>query len=1407
MKVRPFVEFGPERRELDHRRGLSRVRAAVEAGEGKEIIYLSDDFPREGVSAVPTAIHNMRQQHTRSSKGTENQGNGDTMHDGQALLDVSQDENESSALVHGTGENSIPQISVQSHLDESPEDAKSSKAASYWGFFPIGRDKSEDNVSKPEDPGVAASTSPPESSLTPRVAARRSLTDSKRPLTHMAPEVKVGPRERIVRQYTREGDVSPFDGRIVQPELQIQSQRGSIMSASQTKLTERSADSKVVTSSSKSEMDQTKRKSLPEKIDPKRTATWLRQLLGYPEDNKPKLTKRPEKIHPRHEAHEDYPLEEADSPVSRISTFSGADEADAGAIDTAMQNLEQLLTEALDIANQVSEREDCGHLDDGNLQLPVSEDKDRPSYHLNVNESGPDSSDDDRIGAALATTNEFSFLGVKRHGLAQPGMYSGNIQASSVGGSRNRLCQSIGSREVSTHVPEDDCVLPMPPPDNRLKRHHAAQRPQAYKEDDALGPIRQPHSEDVPNSREVREYIRVFHQPPIAPRSSSRYLREFTREQGRRLGSWRSSGLAQIRRRDFSVCSLDGGTSDDMIDFSTQYNRSRDQANTTRPATQNGGSQRRGMSSGKRTHEQRNISLKRRSHVSLREGQKFSLTKSVKRQPTIARDWSPARKRLVATVACISTALIGVLVGIYAGIVPSVQYYIADFNHYSILGNVGFYLGMALSTFFFWPLPLLHGRKPYIVFSLCVAMPLLFPQAITVNAPRSPYNSAWKWALLFPRALMGCALGFASMNFHSILTDLFGASLMSSNPHQEVVDHYDVRRHGGGLGVWLGIWTWCFIGSLGVGFMIGAVVIDSLAPSWGLFISVILLAVVLLLNVLCPEVRRAAWRRSVAEVRTGVTISRRVARGEIKMHRVQTGPTWWGQEVYHGVALSLEMLRQPGFTVIAVYYAWIYAQVVLIIVLLGSLASRFYRLRSPYVGAAVSSVAIGALLAVPFQKANLFSRARSMGPQSNRMTLDRNVNWTSHLVRRVVFTLVLPIAGVLYTVVSTGPPMHIFFPCFFAASIGRPRSSKDSNKRTNYSSFPRVTAGLNTIHSIGFVFAAGATGIGGIATRSMGQRASTGVVASILFLLSLLLFGVLARFRKIQIIPNSKTMEMDKWTQERRDSLRRRASAIAAAKASGQADMSSVPEDDVGWRPLILGNPAVKHRRMNVLELGSLTRWTEIRKKNRLVDASDHLNRQAVGLARDEIVGEMQHGAEHIGSLVRKVSKRSQRSKRSQNSSENERPRIELHDLSPPGPAGAGLEHHHAEHPQDVYRERECFMGQTVREERESPYLESEHGDQVVDKDRARREHAHHEGAKVQPAHGAHHRQEHGSHMDESKVRQADVLSGYVEHGHRAHMHASKVRPADTEFEDVDLTEKKEKAHAHWFSIGHDKKD
>lgn len=60
-----------------------------------------------------------------------------------------------------------------------------------------------------------------------------------------------------------------------------------------------------------------------------------------------------------------------------------------------------------------------------------------------------------------------------------------------------------------------------------------------------------------------------------------------------------------------------------------------------------------------------NMSLRhpRRHHISLQENQPFRLHK-YRRQP-IAREWSITRKRVTAAIACLNTALIGLIAGIY----------------------------------------------------------------------------------------------------------------------------------------------------------------------------------------------------------------------------------------------------------------------------------------------------------------------------------------------------------------------------------------------------------------------------------------------------------------------------------------------------------------------------------------------------------------------------------------------------------------------------------------------------------------------------------------------------------------------------------------------------------------------
>jgi len=610
--------------------------------------------------------------------------------------------------------------------------------------------------------------------------------------------------------------------------------------------------------------------------------------------------------------------------------------------------------------------------------------------------------------------------------------------------------------------------------------------------------------------------------------------------------------------------------------------------------------------------------LKGRNHIVLKDGESFHW--GYKPQP-IARNWGLWRKRWTACIVCLNTALIGILIGVYAGEVPAIQYALADRHHRVILGNVVLYLAIGLVVLIFWPLPLLHGRRPYTLTGLAIALPLQIPQAVIVGTQRGTNYSDYIAGLLLSRALTGVALGFVHINLISTLLDLFGASLQSDNPHGELVMTDDIRRHGGGMGLWLGFWSWCWIGSLAIGFLIGAEVISGLDIAWGFYLCVVLIALMSLLTVITPETRRSQHRRIMQEVELpNDTVSRRVARGEIKMHVYGDGPKWWWEEVFAGIYLSMRMLAQSGFLVMALYLAWIYAEVVLIIVLLGNLLSANYRFRPEYVGLGVFGIAIGALLAVPCSKANIFSGSRTRGPRTDSMTIQPRFAWTSHFFRRALFMTALPIAGVAYTLSSKGKSVQFMAPIIFAAFIGyisnlaiaesngiimetfdicdlQPGANSRHRlqslapsivaKRTTYSSFPRVSAGLFVTQGLAYLLAAAATGIGGAVTRAVGAQKATAITAGILLGLTILLTCALVRYKTVQVIPNEL---FGQYFGSTTDSQRKASTGSAVSEGS--------------WRAVIIGNPSGKSRRMNWLELGSLSRWTEIRRLNRLLNRS-----------------------------------------------------------------------------------------------------------------------------------------------------------------------------------------------------------
>lgn len=347
--------------------------------------------------------------------------------------------------------------------------------------------------------------------------------------------------------------------------------------------------------------------------------------------------------------------------------------------------------------------------------------------------------------------------------------------------------------------------------------------------------------------------------------------------------------------------------------------------------------------------------------------------------------------------------------------------------------------------------------------------------------------------------------------------------------------------------------------------------------------------------------------------------------------------------------------------------------------------SKYYRFTSPVVGVTTLAIPLGALLAIPFQKASLFSRSRHHPQRTDSMTFEKRVTWSSHLARRAIFTMMLPFAALAYTLSSDGPPVPWILPILFAALVaflaslaiaecnglimetfdtsdlqpsmtGRPRSKSEDtrkNKRTNYSSFPRIASAFAICQGFGFLIAAGATGVGGVVERNLGAKATTGVMAGILLILTVLLLSVLFRWKEIQIIPTTKTGDMERWERQRRQSVqdfKRRSESWNANKAIGTKPEPPVIQEEP-WRPIIVGNPSGKTRRMSVLELGHLTRWSEIRKKNKLIDEGSYEGRHPNKAVLESVRHLLR---EHSGSI------RGRRTKKRQSQENSELEEVEM---------------------------------------------------------------------------------------------------------------------------------------------------
>lgn len=246
-------------------------------------------------------------------------------------------------------------------------------------------------------------------------------------------------------------------------------------------------------------------------------------------------------------------------------------------------------------------------------------------------------------------------------------------------------------------------------------------------------------------------------------------------------------------------------------------------------------------------------------------------------------------------------------------------------------------------------------------------------------------------------------------------------------------------------------------------------------------------------------------------------------------------------------------------------------------------------------------------MALPFKKGSWFSRARKQKARTDSMTLVKSLTWSSHLLRRTIFTALLPVAGLGYTFASKGPPLSVAAPAAVAGVVGfltnlaiaecngivmetfdtsdlqpgmtgkarrATLAAQSREQRTNFTCYPRVMAGFSISQAFSFLFAAVATGVCSGIERRLGALTSSAVVAGVLLGLTLLLTLVLVRWRVVRMIP----------------------------EAPPEFAPQFMTRANTTWEPIILGRPSGTTRKISILELGKETRWSEIRRKNRLME-------------------------------------------------------------------------------------------------------------------------------------------------------------------------------------------------------------
>lgn len=310
-------------------------------------------------------------------------------------------------------------------------------------------------------------------------------------------------------------------------------------------------------------------------------------------------------------------------------------------------------------------------------------------------------------------------------------------------------------------------------------------------------------------------------------------------------------------------------------------------------------------------------------------------------------DWSLRDKRVAAVMACSISGLISFIVGCYFGESAAMRRSLRISDHVASLGNVSFLIGVALPVLVLWPLPLLHGKKPYLLLSIALVVPLQLPQALslpphtTVEQHLGDSMLPYVICMMVFRGVSGIVLGFAAMIAFATIMDLFGPDtgaccrggiVFNNRAPVEGANQYHMvsgGEAGSRIGVWLGIWSWLFVSFPGAGFFIGQIIADKASPAWGFWTVAMADGMLFFAVAMIPEVR-PPWRRVVGERRRGGWMRRRVERGELALVVFGKPPEWWWEEVWAGLRMSGRMCGQVGFALLAAYVGWVVGEVTVV---------------------------------------------------------------------------------------------------------------------------------------------------------------------------------------------------------------------------------------------------------------------------------------------------------------------------------------------------------------------------------------------------------------------------------------------------------------------------------------------